>query len=125
MNINLKKANSGVNINWLKVKWIQVTKECPESIFFNTGFDPNDFIEAKLQPSNMRGRSKTTGKTAPLPLYSSKLPISEAKKADLLSLCKSGIIPSSYHSFYEDLKVGKSVMDKLPESDIEDEDQDS
>ena len=45
-----------------------------------------------------------------------------AKKADLLSLCKSGVIPPMYHAYYENLPAGKSVKDILPEPDVTEED---
>ncbi|CAC5359200.1 unnamed protein product [Mytilus coruscus] len=109
---------SGETINWLKVKWIRVTKENPGSVFFNNGFDPENFMEAKFQSSSLRGRKKT-GNIKLSPLNESKLQISTAKKADLLSLCKSGVIPTTYH--YESLPVGKLVKDTLPEPDITDE----
>ncbi|CAC5415856.1 unnamed protein product [Mytilus coruscus] len=113
---------SGETINWLKVKWIRVTKENPGSVFFNNGFDPENFMEAKFQSSSLRGRKKKTGNIKLSPLYESKLQISAAKKADLLSLCKSGVIPTTYHSYYESLPVGKLVKDTLPEPDITEED---
>ncbi|XP_052075475.1 uncharacterized protein LOC127712922 [Mytilus californianus] len=121
-NINLKRTVSGETINWLKVKWIRVTKENPGSVFFNNGFDPENFMEAKFQSSSLRGRKKKTGNIKLSPLYESKLQISAAKKADLLSLCKSGVIPTTYHSYYESLLVGKLVKDTLPEPDITEED---
>ncbi|CAG2200930.1 unnamed protein product [Mytilus edulis] len=117
-----ERTVSGETINWLKVKWIRVTKENPGSVFFNNGFDPENFMEAKFQSSSLRGRKKKTGNIKLSPLYESKLQISAAKKADLLSLCKSGVIPTTYHSYYESLPVGKLVKDTLPEPDITEED---
>ncbi|CAG2233093.1 unnamed protein product [Mytilus edulis] len=119
---SMEKKFSGETINWLKVKWIRVTKENPGSVFFNNGFDPENFMEAKFQSSSLRGRKKKTGNIKLSPLYESKLQISAAKKADLLSLCKSGVIPTTYHSYYESLPVGKLVKDTLPEPDITEED---
>ena len=49
LNMNLKKAVTGETINWFKVKWIQVTKDCPASIFFNYNFDQENFMEAKFR----------------------------------------------------------------------------
>jgi len=53
--------------------------------------------------------------------YTCRLPISTAKKADLLSLCKSGIIPSDCANFYEAIPVSKSCKDRLAEPDIEED----
>jgi hypothetical protein len=44
LNMNLKKVKSGETITWLKVKWKQVTKDCPASIFFNYNFDQGNFM---------------------------------------------------------------------------------
>ena len=54
--------------------------------------------------------------------HETKLSISDAKKADLLSLCKTGVIPPIYHTFYEHLPSGKSVKDTLPQPDVTEED---
>ncbi|MEW8548305.1 MAG: hypothetical protein AB2693_32780 [Candidatus Thiodiazotropha sp.] len=52
----------------------------------------------------------------------SKLPISAAKKKDLLQMCRTGVIPPEFHHFYESLPSSSSVPDKLGEPDtIEDE----
>ena len=51
--------------------------------------------------------------------YDSKLPITAAKKADLLSLCTSGIIPEAHHMYYKNLKTDNQARDKLPMPDAE------
>ena len=43
-----------------------------------------------------------------------QLPILSAKKADLLSLCKSGTIPEEYQTYYKSLPCSKSARHKLP-----------
>ena len=48
--------------------------------------------------------------------YNAKLPISTATKKNLLDLCKS-VIPREFYGFYESLKTGKDVNDRLPHSD--------
>lgn len=69
---------------------------------------------------NQRGRPLTGGNALKIK-YTSKLPISKAKKNDLLSLCKSGFIPNEDHKYYEDLPTSGKVKDKLPEPDIDEE----
>jgi hypothetical protein len=122
LNMNLKKAVTGETINWFKVKWIQVAKDCPASIFFNYNFDQENVMEAKFRSCSLRGRKKIIENIKLASLYKTKLQISMAKKADLLSLCKSGIIPPMYHAYYENLPAGKSVKDILPEPDVTEED---
>ena len=51
-----------------------------------------------------------------VPVYSEKLPISEAKKKDLLNLCDLHIIPVEFH-FHKQLIKAKMVSDTLPEPD--------
>jgi len=61
-----------------------------------------------------------------LPLkYDNRLPISTAKKADLLSLCKTSIIPADCMHFYECLPTCKTKKDRLPEPDIQEVEIDS
>jgi hypothetical protein len=55
--MNLKKAVTGETINWFKVKWIQVTKDCPASIFFNYNFDQENFM-ARLNKMHDSGYLK-------------------------------------------------------------------
>ena len=57
--------------------------------------------------------------------YTEKLPVSEPKKRDLISLCKESIIPSDCHGFYENLPSNKKVKDKLPVPDVLEDEQDS
>jgi hypothetical protein len=54
--------------------------------------------------------------------YKSRLSISTAKKEDLLSLCRSGVIPADCSSFYEALPVNKSTKNRLAEPDMEEDD---
>ena len=94
--------------DWLNIKWIQDRKESELSIFVNYGFDPNEFKDNKLVQRRSRSQRK------PRKDYKEKLPISAAKKADLLSLVASGTIPQEYESYYQSLPCSKSVKGKLP-----------
>ena len=80
LNMNLKKAVTGETINWFKVKWIQVTKDCPARIFFNYNFDEDNFMEAQFRSCSLRGRKKKIIKNIKLAtLYKAKLQIYMAK----------------------------------------------
>jgi hypothetical protein len=48
------------------------------------------------------------------PCYNAKLPITQAKKNDLLGLCKKGIIPEEYHPYYHSLPTATSARDLIP-----------
>ena len=46
---NLRISTMGEKINWLQVKWIQVRKESPKSVFVNYIFDPQNFQEINVE----------------------------------------------------------------------------
>ena len=52
---NMKTTTEGERVNWLKVKWVRVTKESPESIFLNYTFDTERFMELSV---SVRGRGR-------------------------------------------------------------------
>ena len=54
--------------------------------------------------------------------YTNRLPIAESKKADLISLCVSHVIPEDYHGFYKHLPSSGTAKDILPEPYQENED---
>ena len=119
---NMKKGTKNEKVNWMKVKWIRVSKSNVTSIFVNYGFDDSNFIELAVADKPTRGRPQNIGKAKLQSLYCQKLFISEEKKKDLLSLCKSGIIPSKHHRFYDSLESNKKVIDTLSDSDVDEED---
>ena len=49
--------------------------------------------------------------------YTNPLPVSTAKKSDLLKLCASGAIKSKFHEFYNSLPTSDSVRHCLPQQD--------
>lgn len=55
-------------------------------------------------------------------LYRKCLPISKAKKADLLKLCSKGVIPEEYHDWYEKIETEDSIIDRLPDATVSDKD---
>jgi len=55
------------------------------------------------------------------PAYNTRLPISTAKKKDLLYLLKTKVIPESYANFYNDLPSSTNQPDRLPEPSNEEE----
>ncbi|CAC5402475.1 unnamed protein product [Mytilus coruscus] len=120
---NMKKTVDNKTINWLLVKWIKVDKASPDAISFNYCFEEEKFQTVNVQQSGLRGRKRAMQSITLVPTYDTKLPISEAKKADLLSLCSSGVIPATYHSYYENLPCGKSIKDNLPEPDMDEDDE--
>jgi hypothetical protein len=45
--------------------------------------------------------------------------ISNQKEKNLVSLCRSGIIPSEYHDYYKSLPSSNNVDDRLADTDAE------
>ena len=121
----MKNAKNGERVNWLKLRWIQVRREEPRSLFVNYSFDETSFQEIKVQ-SSTRGRP-TQEMDGISFAYSSKLRISSQKKKDLVNLCDKGIIPQEFHSYYSSLQVSSAKKDKIPSpgSDEESDDTDS
>uniref|UniRef100_A0A915KHJ0 Uncharacterized protein n=1 Tax=Romanomermis culicivorax TaxID=13658 RepID=A0A915KHJ0_ROMCU len=64
-----------------------------------------------------------------VPAYNKLLPISEAKKKDLITMCKAKngqfpLIPKVYHRFYEELPSSKQQKNTAPEPSTVDSDYD-
>jgi hypothetical protein len=115
---SMKVGTNEERVSWQKVKWIQILKSEPESIFFNYNFNCENFIQVNVN-GNTRKLVRPEKNQDELPLrYSSKLAISAAKKKDLLSLCKSGVIPELYHHYYNSLRTDCKAKDWLPMPDI-------
>ena len=58
--------------------------------------------------------------TGPLVKYGDKLAISAAKKKDLLSLCRSGVIPEEFVPYFENLPCDSAVKDTIQARDVDD-----
>ncbi len=90
-------------------------EEEPDTCKFKYDFD--DEFQCIKMIGTKRGRTPRTDTTSHPRKYGSKLPISAAKKKDLIQICKSGIIPSEYLEYYRSLPAHQSVTDRLPEPD--------
>jgi len=111
---NFKVCTSGERVNWLKVRWIQVRRDNPQTVFVNYSFNKDSFHEINVQ-SKTRSKGRPMNCSSDLPLcYQSKIPISEAKKRDLLNLCKKDIIPDDFHAYYAALPCSTKEHDKAP-----------
>ncbi|CAF4832257.1 unnamed protein product [Pieris macdunnoughi] len=104
-------------INFQDAVWIQYLKNSSKSIFIKTDYNEESFKEMKIKAKKGKNTS-----LMPTHVYSSRLPISTAKKRDLMKLCAENQIPKYYHSFYENLPVSSTVQDRLPEPDAEEVD---
>ena len=94
----------------------------PDCIMCKYNFE-DEFIVLKVAGTAKRGCTAEPQELTRK--YTSRQTISAAKKKDLVSLCRSGIIPSEYHDYYKSLPSSSNVDDKLADTDAEEEQADS
>lgn len=121
--MNANKTDDGKQINWLKLKWLRVEKSDYESFLVKEELD-DDLAFIRIPIKGVTGSRKSRRKAAvpepqdtldrvamvpePRAIYSSTLPISKAKLADLRKMAATGAILDSYKGFYEGLKERES-----------------
>lgn len=110
---NLKTGSTGEKINWMQIKWIQVRKEEMTAIFVNYTFEEEKFQKVCVLTKTRKSAS-VKRLAEPDRCYSSKIPISEMKKKDLVNLCSKGVIPEEYKHYYCALPTAKNLKDKVP-----------
>lgn len=116
---SFKVDREGKPVRWNQIVSVRVSKEDPDNIWYKYDFD-NPYRPIRITPRALRGRAEPTLKLPEVDqmhLYRQPLPISHAKKRDLLKLCSDLVIPSCYHGYYNSLPSG-NLLDRLPEPDI-------
>ena len=101
---NLRSTTSTDKVNWMNICWIQSLQTrhyYPHTL--NETFD-----EALFQEVEVQAATKKKGRPSVLPsllsqCYQARLPVSAAKKADYVRLCKKQIIPEDCHEYYNNL----------------------
>lgn len=112
---NRNKDEDGNTISWLKIKSIKVEKVSPETLFCR--YDHSS--EYKKVHIVGRGRRRIAETLVLNPAYSDLLPISNAKKADLVKLVNAGHIPEELHPWYKNLPaIQLNGPERLPEPDV-------
>ena len=111
---NSTRCEDGSKLQWLKVKALRFEKEKPGQI----GYAYDHSGEFKM--INTFGRGRAPKEVKLVPSYSSRLPISKAKHADLMKLCRTSIIPQEVHAWYENLPVAAAVEDCTTGPAVED-----
>ncbi|CAC5358594.1 POL5 [Mytilus coruscus] len=109
-------------IKWLKMRWLRFEKKDPDHISFKHKFD-DSFRKMRVTEKTRKGRPVNVMEIPKR--YTVKQTVSAAKKKDLLNLCKTGVIPSEYHSFYKGLPSDNKTPDILPDPDFEEDEIDS
>lgn len=105
---NRRTNTEGETVNWLDIRVIRVEKSKPNTVFYKTDFD-EEFM--KLEQNLVTD-------TLPKPAYTSPMPITKAKKHDLISLCQSGAIPSYYHDFYHNLPSADDAETNVTDTSV-------
>lgn len=115
---NKLKNTLGDKVNWLKVKCFKYLK-CKPWILHYRYDHTSEYMEinvcGKGRPFNFNNFRLSNA-------YSKPRPISSLKKADLLKLCKTQVIPEEFHNYYKSLPTSKEAKDLVPEPAAEDSD---
>lgn len=112
---NKNKDNLKETVNWLKIKRIKYVKG-DLKIYFNYDMSENfrSIDVCKMAVNTPKTRAKRNSNppsvNVQLPneiehLYSTQLPISLAKKKDLLNMCEKLIIPEALHAWIRGMKT--------------------
>lgn len=97
----LKKTDTnGEKFYWRNVQWLQYRRESPYEIFFKNTLNEDD--EFKTLSFRRRGNNSKTLPELKI-ISETTLPISAAKKKDLLDLLP--LIDRVFHDFYKNLKI--------------------
>lgn len=100
---NRKVDVDNTTVNWLHMTWFRYEKTNTDHILFKYDKNEVDFRKIKIE----RRRSKRADAEVTLErVVPGRRPIPIEKAKDLRELCKMGIIPTQYHSFYEEICSG-------------------
>lgn len=100
--INRLKDNEGKKVTWLKIKRLKFIKGSHTILFSYYYF--GNYNELDLPGGRNEIIYPDSLGHLHLPIHLG-LPISQAKKKDLLKLCKTGAIPAEYHKWYTNIKI--------------------
>ncbi|CAI6372732.1 unnamed protein product [Macrosiphum euphorbiae] len=103
-------------MKWLKIKWIRFEKSKPFMVQFKYNLSDEKFMELNVMPNTPKKTPKNTKAIVlkKIQKYNNQIPVSDAKKSDLLSLLKSGVIPKEYDSFYNSIPTTKNKKHTIP-----------
>ena len=109
---NLRFTTSRDKVSWMNICWIQTRSDYQHTL--NETFDEALFQEVKVQAgTRKKGRSSMLPSLLPQ-CYQARLPVSAAKKADLVRLCKKQIIPEDCHKYNNNLTTTRTEKDATP-----------
>lgn len=123
---NKSKDCKGQPVKWLKIKRMKYLKSEPTKVFFNYDMSEELFyidILGKTPATSKRPKrrwDKEPQEASPNKLYSQPVPITKAKKNDLITLCEKGVIPEEYHGWFSSL-LSTNEPDRLPEPAVDED----
>lgn len=123
---NKSKDCKGQPVKWLKIKRMKYLKSEPTKVFFNYDMSEELFyidILGKTPATSKRPkrrRDKEPHEASLNKLYSQPVPITKAKKNDLITLCEKGVIPEEYHGWFSSL-LSTNEPDRLPEPAVDED----
>ena len=102
--LNMKVDSEGNTVRWMKIRAIRLIKEFPRVMYFKYDFSEEYWSVNLLKISKRRKAGDESLKVVPT-IRHKKIPISSAKKSDLVKLCKTGAIPGVFWSYYKSFSL--------------------
>lgn len=102
---NWKIQTNKEKVLWSQIKEISSSYIKPFQFELKYNLDSPDTLSVCILKTRKKGRYQP--RLLPTQNYPEKLSIDSAKLADLLSLCKMGLISTKHHGFYKFLKAKK------------------
>ena len=106
---NLTTNDDGQKVLWTKVRQVTVKGDDPNAVYLATEYNGENQRLNFFR--NRRSACMTSSEPIRLQWGLQRCGISEAKKKDLVDLCNTGLIPSAYRSFFDDLPLGSDSSD--------------
>lgn len=117
---NTKVNTLKEQVKWLHIKWLRFDKSKPFICQYKYSLSDNEFLEFDVLQTKKKKKIISWETLALTKKYEKRLPISEAKKKDLLYLLSKHIIPHAYKNYFESLPSSKKIKDLVPYATVED-----
>jgi len=101
-----KKNVKGKAVKWIHLKWLRFVRG-ENSVGYKYDVSADNFEYMNVNDKNMLWESINIPKK-----YNEQLPVSLAKKRDLMNLTKKGVIPQDYFSFFDNLPSANGIRDQ-------------
>lgn len=115
---NKLKNTLGEKVNWLKCKCFKYSKSKPWILQYRYDHT-SEYRDINVSG---KGRPISLETLVPTKAYKQLRPITSLKKADLMKLCKTEVIPEIFHPYFKSLPTSKDAKDLVPEPSLQDSD---